>query len=304
MFEKLHIIPGLTVRINEHMSKHTSFKTGGLADIYLLPTSKSSLLSCIRVLKEEGVPFYVIGNATNIVVSDEGIQGAVISTRKMGAISIDGQRMHAESGASLKSMSMRALESSLSKMEWAFGIPGSVGGAVSMNAGAYGTEAKDVVESVEVLGPNMETSILLNEQMDFGYRASAVFDKGLLVLSATFLLEKAPQNKIKELMDTLSEARRSRQPIELPSAGSVFKRPKEEGMYAAKLIEDAGLKGCQIGGAMVSPKHSGFIVNVGNATTNDIARLVDHVQKTVFEKFQIELETEIKFIGRAQANSR
>jgi UDP-N-acetylmuramate dehydrogenase len=285
------------IKYDEPMKNHTSFKVGGKADIYFEPENIVELIKFISYLKEKSIPYFLIGNGTNLLVSDEGIRGAVVKLGdKMSSIQIEGERIIAECGALLSVLSKKAADCSLSGLEFASGIPGSVGGAVTMNAGAYGCEIKDVLERVEVLDSNLQLKVFDNKQMEFGYRKSIIEKHGYIVIKSTFKLKKANTWDIKRHIDELTEKRQSKQPINLPSAGSVFKRP--EGYFAGKLIEDAGLKGLTIGDAQISDKHCGFIINKGNASAKDIYNLIKHIQKTIYERFGVKLETEIKLLGK------
>ncbi|MDD2481175.1 MAG: UDP-N-acetylmuramate dehydrogenase [Lutispora sp.] len=285
------------VKFDEPMKNHTSFKVGGNADIFFEPKDIKELIEFIKYVKENSIAYYLMGNGTNIIVSDEGIRGAVIKLGdKMSSIEIAEDRVSAQCGAKLPEVAKYAANNSLSGLEFASGIPGSIGGAAAMNAGAYGNEMKDVIEKVEVLDSNFEYRVLQNKEMEFGYRKSVIEKHGYIVLGCTFKLKKANKSDIKILMDECTERRQSKQPLNLPSAGSIFKRP--EGYYTGKLIEDAGLKGMSIGGAQISEKHCGFIVSKGDATAKDIYNLIKHIQRTVYERFGVKLETEVKLIGR------
>jgi len=279
------------------MKNHTSFKVGGNADIFIEPENVNELIEFIRYVKENNIPYYIIGNGTNILVSDEGIKGAVIKLgEKLSAVEVVDDKIIAQCGASLPEVAKIAADNSLTGLEFACGIPGSIGGTVAMNAGAYEKEMKDVIESVEVLDSNLECKILQNKEMEFGYRKSIISKHNYIVLGCTFKLKKGSKSDIKALMDEYTERRQNKQPLDMPSAGSVFKRP--EGYYAGKLIEDAGLRGMTIGGAQVSEKHCGFIVNKGDATAKDVYNLIKHIQKTIYERFGVKLETEVKLLGK------
>lgn len=285
------------IKYDEPMKYHTSFKVGGKADIYLEPENIDELTKFICYLKENKIPYFLFGNGTNLLVSDEGIRGAVIRLGdKMSSIKIEGERIIAECGALLSVVSKLAAEHSLSGLEFGSGIPGSVGGAVTMNAGAYDMEIKDVVEKVEVLDSDLQLNVLNNKQMAFGYRRSIISNNKYIVIKSFFKLKKANSFDIKRKMEELTEKRQTKQPINFPSAGSVFKRP--EGYFAGKLVEDAGLKGFTIGDAQISEKHCGFIINKGNATAKDIYNIIAHVQRTVYERFGVKLETEVKILGK------
>lgn len=282
------------VRFAEPMKAHTTFKIGGNADIFLAPNMKD-FPEVIRLLVREQIPYQIIGNGSNLLVSDSGIDGAVISTRAWDDIAVEGDRMRVQAGALLSRVANTALEHELTGLEFAAGIPGSFGGAVFMNAGAYGGEMKDVITSVSVWH-NREIKEITGSECRFGYRDSVFQRDGYVILNATVQLKKGNKTQIADIMKELSARRRAKQPLELPSAGSTFKRP--EGYYAGALIEQAGLKGLQIGGAAVSEKHSGFIVNRGGATAQDVLRLVEAVKEKVLETSGVLLQEEIRMIGR------
>ena len=256
------------IKIDEKLSEYVNFKVGGPADILLIPNSKEQVIKSIKICKENNIPFYLIGNGSNILVRDGGFRGVVLSLKNVKNIYVDGEKIEAECGVMLKEVSDKAIENSLTGFEFACGIPGTIGGAVFMNAGAYDGEISKVIESAEVIDENCNIIRLSREELDFGYRSSLVMKKGYTVLSAVFKLEKGQVKTIKELIEDLTNKRESKQPLEYPSAGSTFKRPT--GYFAGKLIQDAGLKGYSIGGAAVSEKHSGFVINKGNATAKDI----------------------------------
>lgn len=283
---------------NEPMSKHTTFRVGGPADYYLSPHSTEELKKICRICEENELPYFVIGNGSNLLVSDEGYRGAVIQIyRNMSEIEVeDNTKIRAKAGALLAFVAKTALNHRLTGMEFASGIPGTIGGAVVMNAGAYGGEMKDILEEVTVLTGDGEVKVLSASELELGYRTSIVKKEGYLVLEAVLSLAEGEPAQIQKRMNELKEQRVSKQPLEFPSAGSTFKRP--EGYFAGKLIMDAGLAGYQIGGAQVSAKHCGFLINAGNATARDVYRLIRFVQKTVWDKFQVELETEVKMLGR------
>lgn len=284
------------VLTDEPMSGHTTFRTGGFADIFIMPSSKEALKDSIKILQEYEIPFMVMGNGSNLLVSDKGIRGAVIQVcGKMANIEIEGEYVHVESGVLLAALSAKVAESSLTGLEFASGIPGTVGGAVTMNAGAYGGEMKDVLVSVEVLTKELEFKTIPLEDLDLSYRHSILPKEGYLLVKATLKLLKGNREEIKARMLQLSEQRRDKQPLQYPSAGSTFKRP--EGYFTGKLIQDAGLKGKAIGGAQVSEKHAGFVINTGKATTQDILDLIAFCQKSVYEQFGVQLETEVKVVG-------
>ena len=281
LFTKVYDIQD--VKINEKLSQYVNFKVGGPADILLTPKVKEQVIETIKICKENNIPFYIIGNGSNLLVRDGGFRGVVILMKALVNIKVNDEVVEAECGAMLKDVSKVALENSLTGFEFACGIPGTVGGAIFMNAGAYNGEIANVVESAQVIDKEGNVLELSKEELDFGYRSSAVMKNGYIVLSAKFKLEKGQVKTIKELVDDLTNKRESKQPLEYPSAGSTFKRP--EGYFAGKLIQDAGLKGYSIGGAAVSEKHSGFVINKGNATAKDITDLMKHIQAEVKKQF-------------------
>ena len=283
------------IKIEEKLSSYVNFKVGGPADILLIPKSKEQVIKSVEVCKESKIPFYLIGNGSNILVRDGGFRGVVISLKEVNTIIVDGDKIEAECGAMLKAVSDKAMENSLTGFEFACGIPGTIGGAVFMNAGAYDGEIAHVIESAEIIDEECNIVRLSNKDLDFGYRSSIVMKKGYTVLSAVFKLEKGQVKTIKELVDDLTNKRESKQPLEYPSAGSTFKRPT--GYFAGKLIQDAGLKGYSIGGAAVSEKHSGFVINKGNATAKDITDLIKYIQDEVKRQFGVELHPEVRIIG-------
>ncbi len=286
----------MQILYNEPMKNHTSFKVGGPADIFIEPDDRAELVKAIKDLREQGVSYYIIGNGSNLLVSDKGLRGAVVKIgEKFGSVSINNDIITAESGVLLSTLSKMAAREGLTGMEFASGIPGSLGGAVTMNAGAYGGEMKDIVEWVEVLDQDLNIKRLKNDEMKFMYRKSIIEPGKHIVLRCCIRLKKGNKDEIDNKMAELAEKRRSKQPLHLPSAGSTFKRP--EGYFAGKLIEDAGLRGFSIGGAQVSTLHCGFVVNNGDATAKDVYDLIRHVQKTVFEKFNVMLEPEVKILG-------
>ena len=286
----------LKILYNELMKNHTSFKIGGPADKVIMPETEEELIEAVRNCREEKVNCYVMGNGSNILVRDGGVKGTVIKIEKnLSDISIKGNRITVQSGALLTRLSKEALKYSLKGLEFASGIPGTVGGAIAMNAGAYGGEMKDVVYKVKALDKKGEVIEYFGEEMNFGYRSSRVQDERLIVLEVEIELEKGNYDEIKEKMNDFTIRRKTKQPLEYPSAGSTFKRP--EGYYAGKLIQDSGLKGLRHGGAQVSEKHSGFVINIENASSNDVENLIRVIQKTVKDKYNVFLEPELKVIG-------
>ena len=284
------------VYLNEPMMKHTSFRIGGPADWFVSPGSAEALCRVINYLRSGNVPYFILGNGSNLLVSDDGYRGVVIQIGKnMSDIEIDGTIVRAEAGALLSSAASRAAAASLTGMEFAGGIPGSIGGACVMNAGAYGGEMKDILKSVTALFKDGSVRKVPCVELELGYRSSALMKNGAIVLEAEMSLTEGNIEEIRSTMDDLKERRVSKQPLDLPSAGSTFKRP--EGYFAGKLIMDSGLRGYAVGGAQVSEKHCGFVVNRGGATAGDVMALIRHVQKTVLDTFGVELVPEVRFLG-------
>lgn len=279
----------------EPMSRHTTFRTGGPADILVTPKAEQ-IGEIIALCKKEQIPWTVIGNGSNLLVGDGGIRGVVLEIGKqMSEISIEGTKITAGAGAMLSAIASKAAAQELTGLEFASGIPGSLGGAVVMNAGAYGGEMKDVLTEVTVLTPEGMFLTLPVAELDLSYRHSIIPERGYLVVSAVLELHLGKAEEIRAVMEDLKEKRVSKQPLEYPSAGSTFKRP--EGYFAGKLIQDAGLRGFQVGGAQVSEKHCGFVINRDQATSADICNLMEQVSEIVFEKFGVHLEAEVKKIG-------
>jgi UDP-N-acetylmuramate dehydrogenase len=289
-------ICGENVKFNEPMKKHTSFKIGGPAEMLIEPENEEQFKCVIKRLKEDNISYCIIGAGSNLLVGDKGISGAVIKMAKdFGGLSLSGDTITAGSGVMLSKLANFAASNGLSGLEFAGGIPGTVGGAVYMNAGAYGGEMKDVVISTRYMTDSGEIKEITGDEHKFVYRGS-VFSSGGYILSTTFKLNKKPEEEIRAVMKDLNGRRRDKQPLEYPSAGSTFKRP--EGYFAAKLIEDAELKGASVGGAAVSEKHAGFVINKsGEATAKDVLKLVELIKERVMEKFGVELSCEIKMIG-------
>ncbi|MFR2644694.1 MAG: UDP-N-acetylmuramate dehydrogenase [Blautia coccoides] len=284
------------VNVYEPMKKHTTFRIGGPAEYYLRPHSVDELRKILHICKRENLPFFILGNGSNLLVSDKGYQGVVIQLWKnMSDIEVDAHVIRAKAGALLSKIAVVALDNSLAGFAFASGIPGTLGGAVVMNAGAYGGEMKDVLEEVTVMDAEGNVICLKREELNLGYRTSIVKEKGYIVLEAVIRLKKGEASHIKEQMDDFKERRTSTQPLDMPSAGSTFKRP--EGYFAGKLIMDTGLRGFRVGGAQISEKHCGFVVNTGDATAEDVKNLIEEVQKRVREKFGVTLEPEVKFLG-------
>lgn len=266
------------VRLHEPMKKHTTFRIGGPADYYLCPHSTEELQKILQICRENKLEFFILGNGSNLLVSDKGYRGVVIQLWKnFSDIETEDNTITVKAGALLSKVAAEALEESLTGMEFASGIPGTMGGAVMMNAGAYGGEMKDIIREVTVLTREGELLTLSKEEMNFGYRTSVVKEKGYVVISAVLQLRKGDREEIRKVMDELKERRVTKQPLDMPSAGSTFKRP--EGYFAGKLIMDAGLRGFSVGGAQISEKHCGFVVNKGDATAADVLGLIGEVQK-------------------------
>lgn len=288
---------GAEVIYEAPMKKYTSFKCGGNASVLIIPDSVENLNKIVEFSYSKNVKPMIVGNGSNLLVTDNGINGVVIKIgSKLSEIRLlDETTIYCEAGASLKSLCMFALENSLSGLEFAYGIPGTLGGAVYMNAGAYGGEMKDVLYSVNHIDENGNEGTLSKENLDLGYRYSAYTKNGFVIISAILKLNIADKKDIKEAMDDKLGRRKEKQPLEYPSAGSTFKRPA--GYFAGALIEDCGLKGYTVGGAQVSEKHAGFVINKGGATSTDVITLIKDVQKIVFEKHGVMLETEVKIVG-------
>ena len=266
------------VRLHEPMKKHTTFRIGGPADYYLCPHSTEELQKILQICRENKLEFFILGNGSNLLVSDKGYRGVVIQLWKnFSDIETEDNTITVKAGTLLSKVAAEALEESLTGMEFASGIPGTMGGAVMMNAGAYGGEMKDIIREVTVLTREGELLTLSKEEMNFGYRTSVVKEKGYVVISAVLQLRKGDREEIRKVMDELKERRVTKQPLDMPSAGSTFKRP--EGYFAGKLIMDAGLRGFSVGGAQISEKHCGFVVNKGDATAADVLGLIGEVQK-------------------------
>ena len=288
--------PEIDIKKQEPLSKYTFTHTGGKADWLAFPESVEQVQQLVDFVQENDIPLTVIGNASNLIVRDGGIAGLVMIVTKMNQIKVEGNVVKAQAGATYIKTTQVARDHSLTGLEFAAGIPGSVGGAVFMNAGAYGGETQFVVKSATIMLPTGEIQELNNEALDFGYRHSSVQDNNGVVLEASFGLKPGNKEEITAQMDDLNARRAAKQPLELPSCGSVFKRPK--GYFAGKLIHDAGLQGYTSGGVQVSKKHAGFIVNINNGTATDYLNVIHHVQKVVKEKFGVDLETEVRIIGR------
>lgn len=277
------------------LKNYTSFKIGGKSDLMVFPDSEEKISSIIRLLNDKSIPYLIIGKGSNLLIPDSGFRGIVINTCRFSKIVLlDETTVYCQSGASLARLSRFALDNSLSGLEFVCGIPGTAGGAVYMNAGAYGREMADILESCEHLLPDGTKGVYSGEELGLSYRHSSYSDSDKLILSLTIKLKKGNPEDIKCKMAELMFMRSNKQPLEYPSAGSIFKRP--EGYFAAALIDECGLKGYSVGGAQVSEKHAGFIVNKGGATFEDVVNLIKHCQKTVFEQKGVNIETEVKII--------
>lgn len=302
-FEKLCLAAGSSqIKREEPMAKHTTFRTGGPAEYFVSPAGEAELLQIISLCRMEKVPYYILGNGSNLLVSDAGYRGVMIwmgeafsKIERIGGENGNFRHYRAGAGALLSRIAKEVSEDSMTGFEFAAGIPGTLGGAVVMNAGAYGGEIKDILQSVRILDPDGLIRELPAEELDLGYRHSCIPERGYIVLSAVFALKSGEKEDIQAMMEDLAGRRREKQPLEYPSAGSTFKRPA--GYFAGKLIEDAGLRGYRVGGAQVSEKHCGFVINRDHAAAQDIRILCEEVQKKVKESFGVDLETEIRMLG-------
>ena len=284
------------VRTDEPMKSHTTFRVGGPADLFVTPETSEEVRAVVDMCRSEEIDCHIIGNGSNLLVSDRGVRGVVVQIAKvMNKIESNGEQIRAQAGALLSEVAAHALKDGLAGFEFAAGIPGTLGGACVMNAGAYGGEMKDVLYEVTVLTPQGEFRILKEDELELGYRTSVIARKGYIVLEAVIRLKKGDEEEIRRQMEDLRDRRISKQPLEYPSAGSTFKRP--EGYFAGKLIQDAGLRGFTVGGAQVSEKHCGFVINRGDATARDVADLMSQVSEIVEEKFGVRLEPEVRRLG-------
>ena len=284
------------VLVDEPMKKHTTFRVGGNADYFVMPQSAEEVKNIVALCKEADMPYYILGNGSNLLVGDKGYRGVIIQIYKeMNHIRIDGDKVIAQAGALLSRVGTATLEAELTGFEFAAGIPGTVGGAVFMNAGAYGGEMKDIIANATVLTQDGDIVTINKEDLELGYRTSVIAQKGYVVLEAEYQLQKGDKEAIRARMDELKVQRVTKQPLEYPSAGSTFKRP--EGYFAGKLIQDAGLRGFQVGGAQVSEKHCGFVINKDQATAADIQELMRQVSDKVMQEFGVKLEPEVKTLG-------
>lgn len=284
----------------EAMSRHTTFKIGGPADYFLMPDKDTDVGRIVKICKESAIPYFILGNGSNLLVGDGGYRGAVIQIYKnMSAVTVEGTEITVQAGALLSSVAAAAKNAALTGFEFTGGIPGTMGGAVVMNAGAYGGEMKDVLTEVTVMDEEGEIVTLPADKLELGYRTSIIKTAGYIVLEAKLQLKEGNPEVIRETMKDLTIRRTTKQPLEYPSAGSTFKRP--EGYFAGKLIMDSGLAGYQVGGAQVSEKHCGFVINAGGATARDVRTLLDNVRDIVYKKYGVTLEPEVKFLGDFEA---
>lgn len=295
MKELQSLLPNISISLSEPLSEHTFIRTGGNGDLFIKPGKLEELQTIVKYAYTNDIPLTVLGKGTNVIIKDSGIRGIVVSLEKFNQISVTGKEIYCGSGATIIDVSRTALNAELTGLEFACGIPGTVGGALIMNAGAYGGEISEVLVSSTVIDRTGEILTLTKGEFQFGYRSSIFAKEQFIIVDALFQLEEGDPIAIKAKMDENTYLRESKQPLEYPSCGSVFKRPPN--YFAGKLIQDSGLQGTRIGGAEVSTKHAGFIVNVDNATSSDYLQLIRHVQKTVKEKFGVDLETEVKIIG-------
>lgn len=294
--ELLNIISKEQIQIEEPMRNHTTFRVGGPAEFFVQPKTAEEVQGLVGLCKEREIPYYIVGNGSNLLVSDQGFRGVIIQIfKEMSQIQIEGELVKAQAGALLSAIASKALEAGLAGFEFAAGIPGALGGACVMNAGAYGKEMKDVLREVTVLTPEGEVLAIPDEKLELGYRTSIIAKKGYIVLEAVIRLQKGEKEEIKARMDELKEKRITKQPLEYPSAGSTFKRP--QGHFAGQLIQEAGLKGFTLGGAAVSEKHAGFVINQNGATASEIYGLCMEVKRRVQEQSGVELELEVKLLG-------
>lgn len=292
----IRIIDKERVLKDEPMKKHTTFRVGGNADFFVMPRTIGEIKQIVALCREENLPYYIVGNGSNLLVGDKGYRGVIIQIYKeMSEMRVDGEKIIAQAGALLSKVGKFALEEGLTGFEFAAGIPGTIGGAVVMNAGAYGGEMKDILLNVTVLTRDGELLKLSNEELKLGYRTSVIAEKEYIVLEAEYQLQYGERADICAKMNELKQQRVTKQPLEYPSAGSTFKRPT--GYFAGKLIQDAGLRGFQVGGAQVSEKHCGFVINNNQATAADIVKLMNQISDKVFEDFGVRLEPEVKHLG-------
>lgn len=288
-------VPEENICLQESMASHTTFRIGGLADCFVELENEEQLIKIQKYLRQVGVPFFILGNGSNLLVSDDGYRGVILRIGpKMSRVRVEGCAVIAQAGASMAQIARTALEHGLTGMEFASGIPGTIGGGVVMNAGAYGGELSGIVTQVNVVNADGEVMELDNETMEFGYRTSTIRNHAFTVTEVRLRLEQGDPQQIRARMEELAARRREKQPLEYPSAGSTFKRP--DGYYAGQLIMEAGLRGFQCGGARVSDKHCGFVINTGNATAEDVKELIREIQARVKEQFHVNLETEVLYL--------
>ena len=287
------------IRTDELLSKHTTYKIGGSCDLFLMPSTNEKVQKCIKLAKENNLDYYILGRGSNVLASDEGFRGIIINLAdNFSNIEIEGKRLKAQAGASIISCSVRAQKNSLTGLEFVCGVPGTVGGAVAMNAGCYGGEMGDVIVEATVLNEDDEIVTLSNKELEMKYRHTIFDDKKYVLLDVTMELEEGNSEDIKTRMKELNERRKKVQPLEYPNAGSVFKRPNIENCYPGQLIEEAGFKGYKVGGAEVSQMHANFIVNSGDAKASDVYSIILAIKKKVKEMTDIDLELEQRFIGK------
>ena len=292
----------MIVREGEPLSRHTTFGIGGTAALYLVPESLQEVGEAVCMAKDRGMSYYIIGRGSNLLFDDAGYNGVIIEIgRGLEQIAVEGNQVRVQAGSSMSAMGARLLEEELTGFEFASGIPGTVGGGITMNAGAYGGEIKDCICSAKVMAAEGTIQELTKEELQLGYRSSVVLAEKYIVLEGTFSFEKGKREEILQRMRELNRSRREKQPLEYPSGGSTFKRP--EGHFAGKLIQDAGLRGYRVGDAQVSEKHCGFVVNRGNATAADVRQLIREIQDRVWEKFQVRLEPEIRIVKSEMEDS-
>ncbi|PKM60594.1 MAG: UDP-N-acetylenolpyruvoylglucosamine reductase [Firmicutes bacterium HGW-Firmicutes-4] len=294
--KKLQAIMAIeNIKENEPMKNHTSFKVGGPADLFLMPQSRAELQAVLEICKESQNPLYIMGNGSNLIVRDKGYSGIIINTKALNQVETVGETLIAEPGISLKDLANVALKEKLTGLEFASGIPGSLGGAVTMNAGAYDGEMKGIIKNITVITEDGSLKTIPADQCNFGYRSSILQQHHWVLVSVELGLKNGDYQQIKAKMLDLNDQRQSKQPLEYPSAGSTFRRPV--GYYAGKLVQDAGFRGYAIGGAQVSEKHSGFVINKGGATAADILNLIAAIQSAVKDQFDVDLKTEVIVIG-------
>lgn len=295
LIKNLNKIDNLNVEKNVLLKNYTTFKVGGPADLFLTPKNENALLELTKIIKDVNTPYFVLGEGSNVIVGDKGYRGIIIYTGELNKIIVNENNIKAQSGATLKDITKIAQENSLTGMEFACGIPGSLGGAVFMNAGAYGGEMNDIIENVSAVNNEGKKENLKKEELNLSYRNSIFQEKEYIILDATMKLSYGDKEQIKDQMEVLNQKRQNKQPLEYPSAGSSFKRP--ENHYTGPLIEKAEMKGYQIGGAQVSEKHAGFIINKGDATAKDILNLIKKIQEEVYKISGVKLKPEPKFLG-------